>query len=293
MPGPIHQSPSKAQQLKLLSFFCMSSSSLSASVETAATDWLDTLGRYRDLIGYKAYADLKAEAARTYINYLWWVLDPLMSLGVYYAVIGLFFQRGGPGFIFVLLTGLIFWRWYAESISHGASTIMNGKGLMTQVDMPKWVFPVVCLVTDGTKFLFTLSILLLILLALGPGAHITWLALPLVMAVQFFLLAGVSITTAALVPFVPDLRHVIGTLLMLQMFLSGVFYDTGHMLEKHLFWFFLNPMARLINEYREILLNGHWPHWGGLAYVAVLGLGFLAIGLWLVHRFDKTYPRLN
>src|SRR5690606_24175274 len=80
-------------------------------------------GHYLDLISYKAYADLKAEASRTYINYLWWVLDPLMSLMVYYVVIGLLFQRGGPGFIFVLLVGIIFWRWYSESISHGASTI--------------------------------------------------------------------------------------------------------------------------------------------------------------------------
>lgn len=253
----------------------------------------NTLGRYLDLIGYKAYADLKAEAARTYINYLWWILDPLMSLGVYYVVIGLLFERGGPGFIFVLLVGIIMWRWFSESISHATNTIMGGKGLMSQIDVPKWVFPTVNLVTDLTKFGFTLVILLVLLIVLGPGVQPTYIALPALLLVQLILIAGVAMVVAAIVPFIPDLRHIISTLLMLGMFMSGVMYDIRRIPEQYHDLFYFNPMARLINEYREILLHNNWPYWNGLVYVTGFGLMFLFLGLWMVRRFDKVYPRLN
>lgn len=250
-------------------------------------------GHYFDLISYKAYADLKAEAARTYVNYLWWILDPLMSLTVYYTVFGLLLQRGGSGFIFTLLAGLIFWRWYSEAISHGSSTIYNGTGLMNQIDMPKWIFPLVCFITDSTKFLFTLVLLLIILLLLGPGLQATYLALPLLLIVQVVLIIGISFTISALVPLIPDLRHIINTLLMLQMFLSGIFYTTDQIPEAYLGWFFLNPMARMVHEYREILLHNRWPDMDGLTYVLMFGLVFLAFGFGLIRRFDKTYPRLS
>lgn len=252
-----------------------------------------SLRHFFDLIGYKTYADLKAEASRTYINYLWWVIDPVLALGIYYLVFGILFERGGPGFIFTLMVGIVFWRWYSEAITHGANTIISNKGLMAQVDVPKWVFPVVCLVTDTTKFAFVFILLILILFIAGMGWSPALMALPALLLIQLVLIAGVSSFVAALVPFIPDLRHVISTLLMLQMFVSGVFFRADTIAEQHRELFFLNPMARLINEYRVILLDRQWPDMFGLAYVAVLGAGLLVLAMWLISRFDKTYPRLN
>ena len=254
---------------------------------------LNTFLHYWDLIGYKTYADLRAEASRTYVNYLWWLIDPLLTLSIYYLLFAVLFERGGPGFVFVLMVGIVFWRWYAEAISHGANTIVSNKGLMGQVDVPKWVFPIVCLLTDTTKFAFVFVLLMAILLISGHAWGPALLALPLLLVVQFVLIAGAASLVAALVPFLPDLRHVISTLLMLQMFLSGVFFRAETIAEQHRDLFFLNPMARLINEYRAILIDGQWPNMAGLAYVAALGAGCLAFAMWVLWRLDKTYPRLN
>lgn len=250
-------------------------------------------GHYWDLIFYKTYADLKAEASRTYINYLWWLFDPLLQLGVYYVVFAILFERGGPGYIFVLMIGIIFWRWFSESVSHGASTIMNGKGLMNQVAMPKWIFPMVCLLTDSSKFLVTLALLLLILFGLGAGWKSTMVALPLLVMVQFVLNAGCCMVASALVPFLPDLKHVITALLRALMFLSAVFFEAKNIPEQYLDLFLLNPVARLITEYREILIYERWPDPVGLLYVAFFGFSLFAAGLLLTWRFDKIYPRLN
>jgi lipopolysaccharide transport system permease protein len=248
---------------------------------------------YLDLVGYKTYADLRAEASRTYVNYLWWVVDPLLALVIYYLVFEVLFERGGPNFVYVLMIGIVFWRWYAEAIAHGANTIMNNKGLMGQVDVPKWIFPVVCLLTDTTKFAFVFLLLMLFLLASGGAIGPALLAIPLMLLIQLLLIAGLSSLAAALVPFLPDLRYVVSTLLLLQMFLSGVFYQADTIPEQYQGLFFMNPMARLLNEYRVVLIEGRWPDMAGLAYVALLGLALVVLSIWLINRLDKTYPRLN
>lgn len=248
---------------------------------------------YFDLVAYKTYADLKSEAVRTYVNYLWWIIDPLFLLASYYLAFGILLQTGGPGFIFVLFSGLVFWNWYSKSLSHAAETISSNKGLMNQIDVRKWVFPLICVLTDSTKFLFTLIVLLVSLLIWGDGVRMTWLVLPLLIFAQAVLILGMSMFVASVVPFVPDMKNVINTLLLAQMFVSGVFFASSTFPDEYRDAFFINPMARLINEYREILLHGNWPNWGGVCYVLAFGGIFLFAGLVLIEKFDKIYPRLN
>lgn len=245
-----------------------------------------------DLIAYKTFADLRAEAAKTYINYLWWVLDPILSMLVFYVVFGLLFERGGEGFVQFLLTGLVIWTWYRQSVSHAGGAIIGGKGLMTQVHVPKLVFPIVTLVTDLTKFAVVLSVLLLFLWLSGYGVGISYLALPVVLAVQLLLNTALAILLAAIVPYLPDLRLLVDNLLHLQFFLSGIFYSAASIPKEYLTYFYLNPMAGLIEDYRQILLHDAWPAWGRLAIIALGSAALIAAGAALVHSRDREYPRI-
>ncbi|MEZ5600916.1 MAG: hypothetical protein R3F36_07955 [Candidatus Competibacteraceae bacterium] len=78
---------------------------------------------YRDLILYKTQADLRAEAAKTYIGFLWWVLDPLMFMMIFYVVFGLLLKRATPDFVPFLLIGLVCPAVVSVCISHGATAI--------------------------------------------------------------------------------------------------------------------------------------------------------------------------
>jgi lipopolysaccharide transport system permease protein len=248
--------------------------------------------RILDLVTYKTFADLRAEAAKTYINYLWWVLDPILSMIVFYVVFGLLFERGGEGYVQFLLTGLVIWTWYKQSLSHAGSAILGGKGLMTQVHVPKLVFPIVTLLTDLTKFGVVLGVLLLFLWLSGYGIGINYVALPLVLAVQLLLNTACALLLAGIVPYLPDLRLLVENLLHLQFFLSGIFYSAASIPEKYLVYFYLNPMASLIEDYRQILLNDAWPAWGRLAIIAMVSVALLAAGAAFIHSRDRHYPRI-
>jgi len=246
-----------------------------------------------DLLLFKTEANLRTEVSKYYLNYLWWVIEPVLTMGVFYIIFGIFMNRGTEHFVAFLLAGLTFWNWFMRSVNNASSSIIGGQGLMQQVAIPKVFFPLEVVLRDCFKLLFSLSLLLLFLFFYPTPVSVTWFALPVLMIVQFLLVTGGAIFCAAVVPFVPDLRFIIATVLQLMFYGSGVFFDIESVvLPKHQFIIYMNPMAGLLKAYRQILLYDAWPDWLYLAKVLLFALLLLAFSLWLIFRYDHIYPRV-
>ncbi len=248
--------------------------------------------RYRELVLFKTYTGLRAESSRTHLSFLWWVFDPILSMSVYYLVFGLLFKRGTEDFVAFLLVGLVVWQWFANSFKHGMNAI-NGNGrLMTHVDLPKEVFPTIEIAMDLVKFGVVFTLLLIFLWIYGFEIGPAYLALPMVMLVELMLLTTFTYLAAAIIPFVPDLRFLIDALLHLTFFLSGVFFSGASIPEQYQPFFYLNPMANLIDAYRDILMYGAWPDWSALFKVGLFALAGVYGAQLLIRRFDHVYPRI-
>lgn len=246
---------------------------------------------YIELIFFKTYADLRAEAARTYINFLWWIIEPLLYMGVFYIVFGLLFQRGQGDFVPFLLCGLVTWKWFDSSLRNGAVAITANTGLMQQVYLPKIIFPSITILTNTIKFAFVLAMLLVFLQWYGATIGACYLALPLVLGAQLLLIAACTYAAAAIVPLLPDIKLLIDNGLTLLFFLSGIFFSGDTIPERYQFYFYLNPMAFLIDSYRTILLDNQWPDWQGLSWISLASLMGIYMGHRLLTRFDRIYPR--
>jgi len=247
---------------------------------------------YLQLILYKTRADLKVEAARGYMGMLWWILEPVLYMGAFYIIFAVALKRGGENFVPWLLIGLVAWKWFDTSVRMCLTSITAGKGLMSQVYLPKVFFPAVVILRNTVKFLVTLALLLLFLLVYGLPPAWPWLGILPLAALQLLLIAGVAFSVSALTPLWPDLKLLMNNLLMLMFFLSGVFFDTGQLQGWLAFLLSLNPMVHVIHAWRSILLDGQWPDVQGLLYVLILSVSLLALGLYLLRRWDRLYPRL-
>lgn len=248
--------------------------------------------RYLQLILYKARADLKVEAARGYVGMLWWVLEPVLYMGAFYVIFAVALQRGGENFVPWLLVGLVVWKWFDTTVRMSLNVISAGRGLMSQVYLPKVFFPAVVILKNSVKFLVTLVLLLLFLLVYGMPLTWLWLMVPVLLLVQLLLVCGVAITVAALTPLYPDLKLLMNNVLMLMFFLSGVFFDTsnlqgwlGQLLD-------LNPMVHVIHAWRDVLLFGQWPDIKALFLVLLFSVVMCGLGMYLLRRYDRLYPRL-
>lgn len=246
-----------------------------------------------ELILYKTYADLKAEAERSYLGLLWWVIEPVLYLGAFYVLFVLVMHRGGPDFVPFFLCGAVVWKWFDNGLKGGAHAIASHRGLLQQVYVPKFIFPVIAVLGSTARFVPIFMIFTVFLLWYGKTAQITWLAMPLVALSQFCLVLSLAMLVGAVTPFLPDLKAAIDNGMMFLFFTSGIFFNINDVQEPLRSYLLLNPMAVLIDEYRNVMLRGIWPDGGRLGVIlfASLALGGLALGL--LKRLDHKYGKVR
>lgn len=250
------------------------------------------MNRYAEIVFYRSYAELKAEASRGYLGVLWWVLEPIIYLGIFFFYFTVVHKQKDELMIAFLLVGLVVWKWFASAIPFGGQSIVGGRNLMRQVYLPKFIFPCIAMFTTFVKFFFVLVLLLAFLPAAGVTPTWTWLFIPLLVALQFILQLGMTGLLAAIMPLVPDLGQVINNLLMVFFFLSGVLFDLNKIPEYFRVYLYLNPMAVLIREYREVIIYGNQPGWTGLAAIFGFACLLLAVAFVIMRRFDKAYLKV-
>ena len=164
---------------------------------------------------------------------------------------------------------------------------------MNQISIPKLFFPTVVIFQD----LFKSSLVFLLLFGFvwvsGHVPSVHWLAIPVLMLMQLIFVSALALFVSMIVPFIPDMRFIVNTGIMMMMFGSGIFYNYNDViLPEHRELFLANPMANLIRSYREVLLEGVWPDWGSLAYMSGACLLLLAVAILIMKKLDSVFPRL-
>ncbi len=245
-----------------------------------------------ELVLFSTYAELRAEAARSYLGLLWWVLEPAMMMGAFWLVFDVILKTGGHDYVPFLLIGMALWQWMKSCITHGGYAIWSSLPMVRQVRLPPLVFPLIAMLSDTVKFAFILLLLLVILWAMGYPPNSAYWALPIVFAAIFLAAAGAGFIVAALVPLVPDLRFVIEQVLMVVMFLSGVIFPLDKVPDNLKWLMALNPVAVVMDDARGILMHGQLPNWIGLSKVAAISLVLCAVGVLFVHRLAPRFPKL-
>ncbi len=124
-----------------------------------------------------------------------------------------------------LLTGLVAWKWFDTSVRMSSNSIMVGRGLMSQVYLPKVFSPAVMVARNSVKFFVTLLLLIVFLLIYGVVPDWSWIALLLIILIQLLLVAACASLVAAVIPLWPDLLMVVNNGLMIMFFLSGIFFS--------------------------------------------------------------------
>jgi len=247
---------------------------------------------HSEFIFYQVYANLRSEAKRYYVSYLWWVINPVIEMFVYYLVFGVVLKRGTENFIPFLLIGIVSFRWLMTAVLRSANSIQMNALLINQVYIPKAILPTVIVLTETFKFFITFGVLLLFLAAYGLPVTNHYVALALVLVTEFIFVLGVSCLLSAVTPFMPDLMIIIQNGMQLLFFLSGVFFQIDAIPPPYRQWFYLNPMVAIIESLRAVLLYHQWPSFEKLTYVLCFSFIILFFSYGIIRKFEKAYPRI-
>ncbi len=240
----------------------------------------------------RALMGLKSESRETRLGYLWWLIEPAMHLVVYYLAFGVLLRHGGDDYVAYLLVGIVHWLWLSKSILNASPAILVGRGLLLQLPLHVSIFPLAEVLRDAIKQGVVVILLIGVLWLAGHAPSRYLLLYPIIFMIQLLLVTGLACLSAALTPFLTDLRVIVPACLQLGMFLSGVFF-TRDIIPHHYQWLLnLNPVYLLLESYRDILIRERLPDWQLLGTLALILLLFNGAVFTLLSRLNKQYARI-
>jgi len=252
---------------------------------------LEEIYKFRALIFALTARHIRARYRGSALGFLWSFLNPLCLIAVYTLVFRHYIrfetQEYYPLF---LLTGLLPWIWFSGGILEATSSISSGGNLITKAMFPPQVLPTVAVLTHLINFLFALPILIVFLFVAGKEFSVSLIFLPVVVLLQMILMLGVSYLLSALNVLYRDVQHILGNIFSLLFFLTPVIYPISTIPEKHRSTIaLLNPLAPLMEMYRQVVLENSFPD--PLMFVWLLSLGLLAfaVGNLVFNRYREIF----
>ena len=251
---------------------------------------LEEVWRYRELLYFMVWRDLKVRYKQTAIGAAWVVLQPLMSMGVFTIFFGRLAKLPSDGLPYPVFyfAALAPWTYFSSALMKATNVVAGSQHLITKVYFPRLILPLSAVLSGLVDFLIAFAVLIAIVLGYGirPGVHVLWLPVFLLLAVATAL--GMGLWISALNALYRDVGYVMGFVVGLWMFASPVAYPSSLVPERWRWLYGLNPLAGVIEGFRWAL-TGHGQGPGGLmaasaAAVAVVLFG----GLVFFQRLEGT-----
>lgn len=226
---------------------------------------------------------LKSEASKLVLSYLWWVIEPLLFVGVFYLVFEKLLQRGGDDFLTFLIVGKIPFLWFSKSVNNSANALLGGKSIMAQRDFPKHIFPYSIVQENAYKQWVVFLVLFILVLLQGYNITENWFWLPLVIFTNLLFILPISMLASLIVAHVRDFGLLIQMGTLFLMFASGIFWDVHDIADPEIrkLVFDFNPLAFLLDAYRQILMYQSQPDLKRLAVIAGMSLLLLIFMHWI------------
>lgn len=252
--------------------------------------------KYRDLVVQLIRREIQERYRGSVFGVIWSFGNPLLMLAVYMFVFGVVFQiKWGVEhdshiqFGIVLFSGLVNHAMLAECLVRAPHLILSNPQYVKKVVFPLHMLPVVAV---GTA-LFHMSIGVLILIIANAlfsfELHATVLYLPLVIAPLAILALGATWLLSALSVFLRDIRHVVGILATVLLFLCPIFYPLSAVPAPVRPFIYLNPLTVIVEQVRRVTLFGEAPAWDDLAIYSLVATFIAAASLWFFMRSRRAF----
>lgn len=272
---------------------------------SALREAIEDIASRQRLVRYLVAADIRKKGADTLLGNIWWVLDPLLQMGVYVVFVSLILDVKTPDYPLFVLSAILPWKWFTTSIGDAASSVVSQDKLIKQIQFPKLVLPVSATTAGVVGFAFGLLPLAAIMLLYGHRISPFLVLIPVIASVQYVFTLGVSFLVSAINVFFRDLGNLLRHFLRLWFYLSPALYslavlDASATFQQNPLLRTLahaNPFAILFESYRAVIYGQpeglpHAPDW--IALFALLGASIvlLAIGAIVFKRLEPTFAKV-
>jgi lipopolysaccharide transport system permease protein len=251
---------------------------------------MKTLFKYKDLITDLVSRDLKLKYRRSFLGYLWSILNPLMIMIVLVIVFSTLLGKGIENYPVYLLSGRLLFEFMRNSTNNAMRSVTGNASLLRKVYIPKYIFTLAKVTSCTIDLVFSIGALLIVMIVTRAPFYWELLLSPLVILQLYIFCCGLGFFLAQLNVFFRDIQHIYAAVLTAWMYLTPIIYKIERLPEKiQLAIKLFNPMYYYVAQMRDLVYYGRLPgpriFWGGWAMAFIM----LVIGVWSFQRSKDKF----
>lgn len=252
--------------------------------------YLKEFWRYKDLLVLLVSKNIKLKYRRSWLGYVWSVLNPLLVMVVMTVVFSTMFSRDIENFPVYLFCGQLLFNYMNNTTQQAIFSITSNASLLKKTYVPKYLFTMARTTSGLVDLFFSLGALVIVLIV--TRAKVTWYALlfPYVLIQLYLFTLGLGLFLAQASVFFKDTQFIYNAVTTAWFYVTPIFYPLES-LPEWLSWCIkhLNPIYFYVGQFRDLVYYGRMP--GDLIMLAGWGaaFGMLLIGMWSFMRAKDRF----
>jgi lipopolysaccharide transport system permease protein len=251
---------------------------------------LGDLWRYRELLFFLTWRDVKVRYKQTALGATWAILQPLLTMVIFSIIFGQLAKLPSEGVPYPIFTytALLPWQLFAFSLTNSSNSLVGSQNLVSKVYFPRLVIPIASVLPGLVDFLVSFLVLVGLMIFYGIPLTLRVLALPAFLLLALVTALGAGLWLSALNVEYRDIRYAVPFLTLFWQYATPVAYSSSLIPEKWRVLYGLNPMTGVVEGFRWALLGK--GEVGGLLWVSVCIILLLLItGLAYFKRMEATF----
>lgn len=253
---------------------------------------LRELWKYRELLYFLTWRDIKVRYKQTVIGAAWAILQPVMTMIVFSIFFGGLAKIPSDGVPYPIFSyaALVPWTFFAYGLGQASNSLVGSSNLIKKIYFPRLIIPLSSVLSGVLDFLLAFAVLIVMMLMFGivPTVNVIWLPLLLLLAMVTSL--GVGLWLSALNVEFRDIRYIIPFLTQFWMFLTPIVYPASLIENPTIRALYgLNPMTGVVEGFRWALLGTDTAPGGVILVSSTAAVLLLISGAFYFRRMEKNF----
>ena len=227
----------------------------------------------RELFVYLVRKEIKVKYKNSFLGFIWSMLNPALTLAVFYVLFTYFLPNGIPNFVIYMFSATLVWNLFLTGVMGATSTVVANGSIVKKVAFPREILP---LASVGSAFMFFLfQGIVMVAFMVGfwhrPAWGTIWLLVPAMAGVIMFS-SALAVLLSAVNVYLRDTQHLVEVLLMAWFWAVPAVYRYPQQVQPkleqhrifgipgtHLLWlYFANPVTPLVMTFQRFFYASQW-----------------------------------
>lgn len=231
-----------------------------------------------DLLREMVRTDFKLRYNGSFLGFIWVLLKPFFLFLIFYIIFSFIFSRGDKYFALQLILGLIFFSYFSEGTTHGLNSLLSKANVILKINFPRQIVVIASIINSFITLVVSFIIFLVFWIINPTPITWLWLLFPIYLMILTLIIVGFSFFASIIYVRFRDLQNIWEVILQILFYASAIFYPISILSKKIQYLLFLNPIAVIIDQSRQILIYNQLPDLKFLVIISILGIILFVTG---------------